>query len=177
MQAETGDGGKTQSSDYNLWRICRETDAADDEAARFLDRAAFAEDRLDEDERERVAAAIDGDAEAMADVAAARLLAGAAIAPAPAAVIARAVAAHPDAAAPARIIPFPLLRRGSGWQGVADWASLAAAVLVAGWLGFNLGIGAWSDYTQINQSRDEPLRELLDPSAGFMRDLTEAART
>src|SRR5205085_10042052 len=108
MQAETGDGGKTQSSDYNLWRICRETDAADDEAARFLDRAAFAEDRLDEDERERVAAAIDGDAEAMADVAAARLLAGAAIAPAPAAVIARAVAAHPDAAAaPARIIPFP----------------------------------------------------------------------
>jgi len=179
MRAEKGDGGATRSPDYNLWQICRETDAPDDEAARFLELAAFADGILDEDDRERVTAWIDGKAEIMADIAAARALAGAATAEAPDAIIARASAAHPaDAAGSAEIVRFPLFRHGrADWRGIAHWGSLAAAALVAGWLGFNLGIEAWSDYSQIGKASDEPITELLDPSAGFMRDLTDAART
>lgn len=171
-------GGATRSSDYNLWQICRETDAPDDEAARFLELAAFADGTLDEDESERVTAWIDGKSEIMADIAAARALAGAATAEAPDAVIARANAVHSTGTGSAEIVRFPLFRRGrGGWRGIAHWGSLAAAVLVAGWLGFNLGIEAWSDYSQIGKTGDEPITELLDPSAGFMRDLTDAART
>jgi hypothetical protein len=178
MQADEG-GGKARLPDYNLWQICRETDASDDEAARFLDLAAFAEDRLDEDERERVAAWASADRDAMADIAAARAVADASFADAPAQMVARACAAHPSLAdAPGRVIPFPPVRQpAANWNGVARWASLAAAVVVAGWLGFNLGIDAWSDYRQLGQAGDDAIHELLDPSAGFMRDLTDATRT
>lgn len=178
MRADEG-GGNGRSPDYNLWQICRETDAPDDEGERFLQLAAFAEDRLDDDDRERVEAWVAVDPDAMADAAAARLLAPTPFADASAGIVARGCAAHPGIAAGAgQIIRFPLFRRqAANWNGMARWGSLAAAVVVAGWLGFNLGIGAWSDYSQVNQSGDETLRELLDPSAGFMRDLTDAAQT
>src|SRR5947209_4685095 len=109
MQADES-GGKARSPDHSLWQICRETDAPDDDAARFLDLAAFAEDRLDDDDCERVAAWLSADPEAMADVTAARALADALLADAPArddmaVVIARACAAHPSLAeAPGQII-------------------------------------------------------------------------
>lgn len=186
MRAEKGDGGQMPSSDYNLWRICREIDAPDDEAARLLDLAAFADGTLDEDDRDRVAAWIDGKAEIMGDIAAARALTAAAVGTAPAAIVERAGAAYSEGfPGTAEIVAFPPFRAradrpAANWRNVAHWGSLAAAVLVAGWLGFNLGIETWNDYNQINQTNqitDDQLHELLDPSAGFMRDLTDAART
>lgn len=179
MQADEG-GGNSRSPDYNLWQICRETEASEDEGALLLELAAFADGRLDEDDRERLAARIATDPDAMADIAAARLLAAAKPEAAPEAVIARAYAVHPTAAAPvgsARIIRFPLFRPAANWNGVAQWGSLAAAVMVAGWLGFNLGTDAWTGYSQVTRPSDDQARELLDPSVSFMRDLTEASRS
>ena len=47
--------GPDPISDCGLWQRCRTTEAPPDEAARFLDLAAFADDRLDADDKERVA--------------------------------------------------------------------------------------------------------------------------
>lgn len=178
MQADEG-GGNTRSPDYNLWQICRETEASEDAGALLLELAAFADGRLDEDDRERLAARIATDPDAMADIAAARLLAAAKPEAVPEAVIARACAIHPVAvpAGSARIIRFPLFRQAANWNGITQWGSLAAAVMVAGWLGFNLGTDAWSDYSQVTRPGDDQARELLDPSVSFMRDLTEASRS
>jgi anti-sigma factor RsiW len=144
----------------------------------LLELAAFADGTLDEDDRERVAAWLAADPDAMADVTATRALASSQ-AEASAGIVARASAVHPGTAAgPAEIVRFSRFRRqAANWNDLAHWGSLAAAVVVAGWLGFNLGIETWSNYSQIGQGRDEPLRDLLDPSAGFMRDLTDAAQT
>jgi ferric-dicitrate binding protein FerR (iron transport regulator) len=172
------DEGRPPSPDRDLWRISRETDAPDNDGFRLLDFAAFADGTLDEDDRERVAAWLAADPDAMADIAAVHALVSSQ-ADAPAEIIARASAAHPGAiAGSAEIVRFPLFRRqAANWNGLAHWGSLAAALVVAGWLGFNLGTETWSGYSQIGQTRDEALRELLDPSAGFMRDLTDAAQT
>src|SRR6476660_6296336 len=68
--------GMNRSPGRALWqRSCR-TDAPEDEAARFLDLAAFVDGRLELDERDRVAAMVAADPAAAADVAAARALAG-----------------------------------------------------------------------------------------------------
>src|SRR6185312_309716 len=98
-------------------------------------------------DRARVAAWLARDPEAAADVAAARLPADAAIA-IDEAVIRRAVElVEPDSSAgrsaEADVIAFPARRRvyGRPWFTVAGWGSLAAATVVAGWLGFNLGRG------------------------------------
>ncbi|HEV2301909.1 MAG TPA: hypothetical protein VGR91_10110, partial [Stellaceae bacterium] len=63
-------GGAEFAADRALWRRSLATEAPPDEAEHFLDLAAFADDRLDDDERERVAALLTP--EAAADVAAAR---------------------------------------------------------------------------------------------------------
>ena len=61
---------------------------------------------------------------------------------------------------------------------MAGWGSLVAAMAVASWLGFTLGMDTSRSYAQIRQGGEEGfLREFLDPSAGFMRDLTEGTRT
>src|SRR5258705_5129584 len=68
--------GMNRSPDRALWqRSCR-TDAPEDEAARFLDLAAFVDERLETDERDRVAAMVATDPAAAADVAAAQAIAG-----------------------------------------------------------------------------------------------------
>src|SRR5262245_7752650 len=59
-------------SDRRLWQRSRLTDAPDDEASHFLDLAAFADGRLDDEERDRVGALVAADPEAAADVRAAR---------------------------------------------------------------------------------------------------------
>ena len=158
MQA---DKGQQRSADQDLWQVSRDADAPNDDAARLLDLAAFADRTLDEDDEERVAAWLALDPDAAADVAAAQMLAG---------------SVTPDAST--EIITFPR-RWAANWNGIAQWGSVAAAVMVAGWLGFNLGTDAWSGYSQVSQPGDDTLHELLDPSAGtgFMRDLTDAAQT
>ena len=61
---------------------------------------------------------------------------------------------------------------------MARWGSLVAAMAVASWLGFTLGIDTSLSVAQIRQTGEDGfLREMLDPSTGFMRDLTEGAQT
>jgi hypothetical protein len=167
-----------------IWHLSCEADAPQDEEARFLDLAGYADGLLDDDDHERIAALVVKDATAAEDVAAARLLPSeiaildVAI---PATSIARACALRPAGSAKsAQIMQFPLVRRFSGgWRGTAQWASLAAALLVASWLGFTLGTDASLDYGQIGQASDDSvlLRELFDPSTGLLRDVTEGVQT
>ena len=168
--------------DAALWQRSRTTDAAGDEAERYLDLAGYADGRLDPDDRERVAEWLAGDRDAAGDVAAACALADVAERPetVPGAVIARASAlvggGEPQ---PSTVIPFaPRHRNNPSLHGMARWGSLVAAMAVASWLGFTLGIDTSLSVAQIRQTGEDGfLREMLDPSTGFMRDLTEDART
>jgi anti-sigma factor RsiW len=174
-----------------LWQRCRTADAPENEAARFLDLAAFADGRLDAEERDRVAFLLAGDPDSAADVAAARTLSVASapvgLDPLVADVIARADPLVTDAMpehtrmlrfrAPAR----PIFHR------FAQWGSLAAAIMVASWLGFAMGSGALltlSLHNQISQPDQSSqggdasfLPELLDPTTGFLRDLSTGQQT
>src|SRR5689334_17721089 len=113
--------------------------------------AAFAEGRLDPDERERVAEWLRGRPDAVGDIEAARALANGA---APGhylpghlseTAVARACALIDGGAASRRgtVIAF---RTGTVRRPVlttvTQWGSLAAALVVAGWLGFALGMDA-----------------------------------
>ena len=172
--------GSDPLSDHGLWQRCRRIDIPEDEAARYLDLAAFAEGGLDPDEEERVAAWLAEDREAEADVRAAR---GSDNIDEPAAaeldrVIARACALRPDHDPPPEVV-IPFVRRGGRVvRVVAEWGSIAAAMALASWLGFSMGTGtslALSDQRQPSDTVSLP--ELFDPSPGFLRDLGEGLRT
>jgi anti-sigma factor RsiW len=174
--------GPDRSSDRAFWQRCRVVDTPEDEAARFLDIAAFADGILDPDEYERVAALLADDPAAAADVAAARALARdvneveGELEP----IVARACALLPgEPAAQSRVVPFaPYLQRRRIVHGLTQWGSLAAALAVASWLGFAMGSGASLALSQAPQSSEPSLwPELLDPGPGFLRDLGEGLRT
>ena len=170
------------ASDRALWQRCRMTDAPEDEAARLLDLAAFADGRLDTDEEDRVAALVAADPAARDDVAAARALAGGVAEPLAALerIVDRARAMVPDLpTAPGRVVPFaPPPRRHRILHGVGQWGSLAAAIAVASWLGFAMGSDASLMLSQSPQSSDvSVLPELLDPGTGFLRDFGESPQT
>jgi anti-sigma factor RsiW len=173
--------------DVALWRRSGETDAAPDEAERFLDLAGFVDGQLDPDDHDRVAALLAADATAADDVAAASMLGRMAIheKPLPAnelspEMLARACALSATDTHTAQIVAFPVRRRErSVLQGMARWGSLAAAMAVAGWLGFTLGMDTSQSLTHgVGQTTEDSfLREILDPSTGFLRDLTEDTQT
>ena len=61
---------------------------------------------------------------------------------------------------------------------MARWGSLVAAMAVASWLGFTLGMDTSLSVAQVRQTgEDSFLGELLDPSTDLMRDLTEGTQT
>jgi anti-sigma factor RsiW len=168
--------------DRALWQRCCMIDMEEDEAERFLDLAGFADGRLDPDDRERVAELLAGDPAAATDIAAARTLAEMVdrSEAAPESVVARACALVDDGAPQGdTVTPFPPSRRDRPrLHGMASWGSLAAAMAVASWLGFALGMDTSLSFAQIRQpGEDGFLRELLDPATPFMRDLTEGAQT
>jgi anti-sigma factor RsiW len=173
--------GMKRSPGRALWqRSCR-TDAPEDEAARFLDLAAFADGRLETDERDRVAAVLAADPAAAADVAAARALAGRIAEPSGGLdrVIARACAILPDnSATQGHVLTFRLPRRQRNIvHGLTRWGSLAAAIAIASWLGFAMGSDASLALSQSGAASDASyLPELLDPGTGFLRDLSEGLR-
>ena len=164
--------------DSALWRRSRMVEVTENEAERYLDLAGYADDRLDPDDRERVAEWLAGDPVAAGDVAAAQGGLASAAMSEPA--IARACALV-DGTARQRdtVIPFPPLRRyRPRLQGMARWGSLVAAMAVASWLGFALGTDTSLSFAQLRQTGDDSfLGELLDPSTDFVRDLTEGAQT
>lgn len=167
-------------SDRALWQKCRVTDAPEDEAARFLDLAAFADRLLDTEERERVEAWLAGDPEVEGDVRAARTLDASAENPAKLEnLIARACAILPPAPREAgQVVEFASRRGRRFVQSFAQWVSLAAAIAVASWLGFAMGSDATLTLSQPRQPNDASfLPELFDPASGFLRDLGEGTRT
>src|SRR6266849_4470058 len=167
-----GDGSGRKSpaglSDNVVWRKSRLLDIPVDDSERFLDLAGFADGQLDPDDRERVAEWLAGDPIAAGDVAAARALAAAAerVEAAPEPIVARASslvgAGIPQ---PDQIIPFaPRRRYEPGLRDMASWGSLAAAIALAAWLGFTLGVDTSRSFAQIGRAGEDGfLQELLDP--------------
>jgi len=173
------------TSDGDVWRSSRLADAVEDEIEHFLDLAGFADGLLDPDERERVAEMLAADPVAAADVAALRSLKPSAnlTLPAPERVIARAcrlVESRADralrAAAPAssNVVQLGAPQTGRARFDLARWGSLAAALAIASWLGFAMGSDTSRVLDQTDRGSDASfLNELLEPSTGFLRDLTE----
>lgn len=181
---ETGRESSAALPDPALWRRSRATDAAEDDAERLLDLAGFADGNLDPDDRERVAERLAGDPIAAGDVVAARRLAAQAdrLEPAPEPVIARASLLVGSKKRRSNVVRFPAIRRD--WPAlhrIASWGSFAAAMAVASWLGFTLGMDTSLSLSQGAQ-RGQPgedgfFSEMLDTSPGFMRDLGEGNQT
>ena len=174
--------GMSRSPGRALWqRSCR-TDAPEDEAARFLDLAAFADGRLETDERDRLAAVLAADPAAADDAAAARALAGMTAEPSDGLdrIIARACAIMTDnSVAQGHVLTFRLPRQQrSIVHGLTRWGSLAAAIAMASWLGFAMGSDTSLALSQSGAASDASfLPELLDPAGtGFLRDLSEGLR-
>jgi anti-sigma factor RsiW len=168
------------ASDRRLWQRCRATDAPEDEIARFLDLAAFADGSLDADDQDRIAAWLADDPDAAADVSAARVLEGyVGHAGELERVIARACAISPEAApAPGHVVVLARWRGRRLVQGFAQWGSLAAAVALAGWLGFSMGSDTSAALTAPQQQSEAGfLPDLFDPGPAFLRDLGEGLRT
>jgi anti-sigma factor RsiW len=171
--------------DRALWQRGRVADAPEDDAGRALDLAGFADAYLDPDDRERVAEWLAGDPLAAGDVAAARSLAARAeqLDAAPEPVIARACALVGSAPQRGTVVAFRISRRDrSGLRGMAGWGSLVAAMALASWLGFTLGMDTSLSFGQAaaqsgQTGEDGFLGEMLDPGAGFMRELTEGNQT
>jgi anti-sigma factor RsiW len=178
MRAQGSNGARpTGLSDRDVWRLSQHTDASRDEAGYLMDLAAFADSRLDPDEAARVEALIVGDADADADVAATRVLAGTAIAAADPAIIARAEALVDEGSAEAVLIAFPAPRPASRpWYSAASWSGLAAAMVMAGWLGFDLGSGLSTSPILGGSTVDLTANELFDAAPLMVRDLTESSR-
>src|SRR5437016_14039340 len=101
-------GPNPAAADRRLWQRCRLMDAAEDEAARFLDLAAYADGLLDIEERERVAALLAADPQAAADVRAALGLADAELTSVGLErIVARASAISPDiGSVTGKVVPF-----------------------------------------------------------------------
>jgi len=176
-----GDGSGHEPAslpDREVWRRGRLIDAVEDEAERLLDLAGFADGRLDADEHERVAEWLARDPAAAGDVAAARALSAAPEAePIPEPMLARASALVGNTSRGAPVIPFPARRTGSRPVLVARWAALAAATVMAGWLGFALGMDTSLSLAQRGQAEDSFFNEVLDPSTGLLRDLGEGVQS
>jgi hypothetical protein len=163
-------------ADRELWRRSLTAVAARDEAEHFLDLASFADDRLDEDAAACIAALIASDRDAAEDVAAARSLAAVAPPAADERIVARAIAlAATDADADAAVIAFPPRPRVviRSWFSAASWSGLAAAIVLAGWLGFDLGSGFYDGRMVVRSADEAPSSELIDPAVPLMRDFTE----
>jgi hypothetical protein len=178
--------GSHRLSDRVLWQRGRVTDIPQDEAARFLDLAAFADRLLDADEQDRVAALLAADPDAAEDVAAARALGAVDQTPGELErIVLRACAIQRDAM-PVDAVPAlagvvalaPRLKRRRIVYDFAQWGSIAAALAVASWLGFSMGTDASLALTEPRQPGDATLLpELSDPPSGLLRELGEGLRT
>lgn len=167
-------------SERELWRQSQGAEAPFAESEGFLDLAGFAEGRLDADDNERIEAILHAGSEAASDVAAARNLSRRDPPVASEDIISRACAlVAPAAPRTAEVLMFPRWRRVlPSVPPVAQWASLAAALVLASWLGFAMGSDTWAAFGAPAQASDDGfMHEFLDPSIGFMREVTEGRQT
>jgi anti-sigma factor RsiW len=179
-RSEEPEQAPNPAENRRLWQRCRMMDADEDEAARFLDLAAYADGLRDIEERERVAALLAADPEAAADVRVAHTLVAAdGTSAGLERIVARACAISRDAnSVSSKVVPLAPRQGHRFLQVFAEWGSLAAAIALAGWLGFALGSDtslALSDHRQPNATGLLP--ELFDQGTGLLRDLGEGLRT
>ena len=176
----SGGGPRLKGAERELWRRGLVAEIVEDETERLLDLAGFADARLDADEHDRIAERLAGDPEAAADVAAARSLSAheLTVEAVSAHVVARACALVEEKPS-AWIVPFPRRYRPQPTvPGIARWAGMAAALVVASWLGFDLGSMTSAAFGPMAQPPEDSLvRDMLEPSTSFVRDLTEGMRT
>ena len=167
------------AQDRALWRRSRDTEASEDEAERYLDLAGFADGRLDAEEEARIGELLARDPAASSDIDAARLLAAEPLPTTPETASTRAAAlVEADVSSRGRVVAFPLWRRGApDLHRLAQWGSLAAAIVMAAWLGFALGADTSMSFTRAGQGDSGFLNELLNPSTGVLRDLAEGSQT
>jgi hypothetical protein len=117
------------------------------------------------------------DAGVAADVAATRTLAGMAMTAADPAIIARAEALIAEGRPEAMLIAFPTSRPASRpWYSAASWSGLAAAMVMAGWLGFDLGSGLSTSPLFGRPAEDVLVNELLDTTPLVVHDFAESSR-
>jgi len=129
--------------------------------------AAYAEDRLGPAEVDLVEEWLAAHPAAIADVQAARRAAAAALPDSPATVVARATALlrHGNAQVLAFRRPVPR------WRKAAVWGSMAASLVLASVVGFNLGADVYGNFaaaTSVSLSQ-----ELLDPPGGLLNGADE----
>ena len=159
--------------DRDLWRRSQASDAPQNETERFLDLAAFADNRLDEEETARIAELVARDPGAASDVAVARALAKA-VPIVDENVVSRAAALVAEKNSVALVVTFPVRPQAISrpWYSAVGWSGLAAAIVLAGWLGFDLGSGV---------DRALPLSpsasEIPDSALPLVRDFTEGWQT
>jgi anti-sigma factor RsiW len=169
----TNGAGPPGSSDRELWFRAQATETRPDETELLLDLAAFADGLLDDEGEARVAALIAGDSAAAEDVAAARSLAGVDLDPVDKQILAQAAALVGASGATALVIAFPIRPElARPWYAPAAWSGVAAAIVLAGWLGFDLGSG-FATYTTARSGDDVSASELFDPAPLLLRDFTE----
>jgi anti-sigma factor RsiW len=170
------------TTDRRLWQFSQEIAASPPETERLLALAGFVDGRLDDDERERVAALLAGDPLAAADAAAARVLLSATMPAASDAIVARATALADPARSGGEILAFPQRQprpqpqpQPRAWPAAARWTSLAAAIAGACWLGFDLGSGLPGLASITHPSDELGASELIDPAPLGLRDVSEGS--
>jgi anti-sigma factor RsiW len=158
-----------------LWQRSQEIETRLDDGEWLLDLAALADGRLDDDESARVVALIANDADAAADMAAARLLASVEIGAADPRILARAATlVVPPSKPEAVLIAFPgRAPSAPPWFSAARWSGLAAAIVLAGWLGFDLGSGISKSPAFGRAGDDVAASETFDSTPVLLRDFTE----
>jgi hypothetical protein len=156
-----------------LWRRWRS--AAGPDAPVALDPlllAAYAENRLAAAEIDRVEEWLAANPAAVEDILAARRAAHSGLPDSPPALVARATALlhHGDGQAQVFAFRRPVPR----WRAVATWSCMAASMLIAGVVGFNLGSDVYASLA--GASSGALGQELLDPS-GFLTNADEDSAT
>jgi hypothetical protein len=72
------------------------------------------------------------------------------------------------------LIAFPVRQAAPRpWYSAATWSGLAAAIVMAGWLGFDMGSGLLATPIVGHSTDDTSASELLDPAPMLLRDFTE----
>src|SRR5579859_6325714 len=163
--------------DRTLAQRSQGSETSSAETERFLDLAGFVDGRLDDGERARVAGLIAGDPMAASDAAVARVLHAATLPPASSEIVARATALVDPGQVSGKILSFPQRRQPQPriWTEAARWSSLAAAIALACWLGFDLGGDLPGIASITRPSDDMGVSELIDPAPLALRDLSEGS--
>jgi len=156
-----------QAEQAALWRRWRQQAEGATEAPDAMLLAAWAEHRLDEAAAEKVEAWLALNPKALEDALAVRSVAAPVEASAAAIARGSALVTERDP----KIVPFR--GRAPAWRTAATWTSMAASIIVACLVGFELGGGLYAGPLGGGQSETAFEQTLLDGPASLFSDLDE----